>query len=280
LRHFGRRAAEGSRVELPRFKKSQTMDGMSFHQCGQGPALLLIHDVGMCAESWYQQITQLQSDYKIYAIDLPGHGASRELNVEYLNVSLEHYISAVEDFIDIEIKTELIICGYSFGALIAAEIARRREKTVGGVLLLNPVYRRKKSAIATVRKRANRLAKSPTLVGVGETLDRWFGVPPKKAMHKHLWMCYKWLNQNSVPGYAAAYKAFASVDGVSHETAKNIHVVTTYMTGELDPNSTPEMSQKLANIRESHEAVTVVGAGHMLPLTHPDEVSNNLLFLT
>ena len=64
------------------------------------------------------------------------------------------------------------------------------------------------------------------------------------------------------------------------ETAKNIKVTTTFMTGDQDPNSTPDMSQKLASTRDSHDSVIVRGAGHMLPLTHPDDVSNKLLFLT
>ena len=99
-------------------------------------------------------------------------------------------------------------------------------------------------------------------------------------MHRHVWMCYKWLTQNSVPGYAAAYKAFADVSGVPKKTLKDIDASAIFMTGDQDPNSTPEMSNSMAEIRQRHKSVIVPGAGHMLPLTHVDEVCNQLLFMT
>ncbi|HAJ20794.1 MAG TPA: alpha/beta hydrolase, partial [Rhodospirillaceae bacterium] len=58
---------------LPR---SNSSNGLAWHHCGSGPAVVLIHGVGLRAESWSGILPGLAEQHSVYALDLPGHGDS------------------------------------------------------------------------------------------------------------------------------------------------------------------------------------------------------------
>ena len=45
-------------------------------EAGAGPAVLLLHGVGLRAEAWEPQIAALSPTHRVIAADLPGHGES------------------------------------------------------------------------------------------------------------------------------------------------------------------------------------------------------------
>lgn len=49
---------------------------VSYPEVGEGTPLVLIHGVGMNAASWYPQIETLRRDFRVIAVDMPGHGES------------------------------------------------------------------------------------------------------------------------------------------------------------------------------------------------------------
>lgn len=73
---------------------------------------------------------------RIY-IDLPGMGASKaQANIR----NSDDMLQAVLDFITLQIPDEpFLICGYSYGGLIARGVSHYRKKDVWGMLLIAPV---------------------------------------------------------------------------------------------------------------------------------------------
>ena len=59
--------------------KNKSINGIAYHKIGKGPAIILIHGLGLRSESWIEQIKFLKKDYTVYSIDLPGHGKSNIL---------------------------------------------------------------------------------------------------------------------------------------------------------------------------------------------------------
>jgi pimeloyl-ACP methyl ester carboxylesterase len=49
------------------------------------------------------------------------------------------------------------------------------------------------------------------------------------------------------------------------------------MTGGLEPNSTPEMSHRMADLSPEGAVAIVETAAHMMPMTHPADVNQALL---
>ena len=57
-------------------RQRSEIGGLSAVVAGEGPAILLIHGVGLRAEAWNRQTDALSANWRTSAVDLPGHGAS------------------------------------------------------------------------------------------------------------------------------------------------------------------------------------------------------------
>lgn len=257
--------------------KTLSASGIAYHRTGEGPLLLLIHGVGLCAESWAHYIDVLGDQFELIIIDLPGHGASAPMGQTFVEVAIQDYVVAIEDLIK-ELKLEkAVVCGHSLGALIAIELAANPNNQVQGLVALNAIHGRSDTALAAVQERANDLYASQAIIGVDHTIDRWFGKEPTGEMQGHAGRCTEWLNANSVAGYAKAYKTFASVRGPSQASLRNIRCPASFMTGELDPNSQPHMTEALADAVSGAKGKTVTSAAHMMPLTHAQPICNEII---
>ena len=83
----------------------------------QNPPLVLIHGANMGWRQWHTTITQLSETYCVYALDLPGSGASSKPTYDTLRIP--DYVKVVESFIDqLSIHSPFVV-GHSFGGLIA-----------------------------------------------------------------------------------------------------------------------------------------------------------------
>lgn len=229
--------------------------------------ILFIHGVGLRAEAWNAQIDALSKSAGVMAIDLPGHGDSPGFDRP---VTLADYTDAVAEGID----EPLIVVGHSMGALIALDLAIRYPSQIRAVVALNTVFQRSTSASVAVLARAAELdGRSPP--NPEATLARWFG----GAASDERRACETWLNGVDPKGYQMAYHVFAHTDGPNPKCLQRMLCPALFMTGAEEPNSTPAMSNRLAQLALNGSAEIVDGAAHMLPMTHSDRVNATLLRL-
>src|SRR5438552_17469026 len=61
------------------------VDGLDLHYLveGRGPAVVLVHGLGGFAESWRHTLRGLAARTTVYALDLPGFGASAKPRTRY-----------------------------------------------------------------------------------------------------------------------------------------------------------------------------------------------------
>lgn len=62
-------------ASLPR---KTTARGTAYFEAGDGETLILIHGVGMRLEAWAPQIEAFAKTHRVFALDMPGHGASEK----------------------------------------------------------------------------------------------------------------------------------------------------------------------------------------------------------
>lgn len=234
---------------------------------GQGPKIVLLHGVGLRAEAWGAQIGPLSETFEVIAPDMAGQGESAPLSGE---ISLGRYSDLVAEVIE----ESALVVGHSMGAMIALDLAARYPQKVRGVVALNAIFERSPEAAKAVRERAEGLSES----AVGDptpTLLRWFDdLQSPEAL-----ACRDWLNGADPKGYKAAYGVFANSDGPSRSALAALEMPALFMTGALEPNSTPAMSQAMASLAPKGRAVIVEGAAHMMPMTHGEEVNRAILTL-
>jgi (E)-2-((N-methylformamido)methylene)succinate hydrolase len=240
-----------------------------FIEQGTGEPLVLIHGVGMQAHAWYPQMDALAADYRVIAVDMPGHGNSDPLDAD---AALQQFVQWTIEFIEALDSGPVNLAGHSMGSLIAAGVAVTRPDLIRRVAVLNGVYRRTPEARQAVLQRAAEL-RSGT-IDVETPLKRWFNAEEAQQVAAH--RVESWLRAVDLQGYATAYTAFAKGDETYADGWHTITCPALVLTGSDDPNSTPLMAEQMANAARNGKAVVIENERHMVNLTAPAEVNRAL----
>jgi pimeloyl-ACP methyl ester carboxylesterase len=218
----------------------------------------LLHGVGLDSTMWGPVRDALGRES--VAIDLPGHGRQAALTGP---VSLAELAQDVLD----RLPARSHLVGFSLGALIAQHIARFHPDRVETLTCVSSVCRRTDAESGAVLARLS--AAERDFPGTVEaSIDRWYSgtsVPESVVEATR-----RTLAANDVGSFVHAYRVFAVGDAVIGPELGRITVPTLAITGELDPGSTPEMTERLAAAIPGARSVVVPGARHMLPVQEPD----------
>ncbi len=252
---------------LPRSKLTDTIAGTI---TGSGTRMLLIHGVGMNADYWGNLLEPLSPHFELTVIDMPGHGESSPCVIQ--SPSLQHYTDSIASMI----RTPTIVAGHSMGALIALDLAVRYQNNISGIAVLNGIYRRSEAAIKAVKSRVTELEENPK-TDPQDTLNRWFGERPQGELAQASTQCRQWLQAIEPTQYINAYRAFAHADAPDDQAIAGIRCPALFMTGELEPNSTPAMSQAMCALVSGALCHIVKDAKHMMSMTHGEQVTNALI---
>lgn len=254
---------------LQTLQRSRTPSGAAYLDRGLGDeTVVLIHGVGMRIEAWGPQIERLAEEFRVVAVDLPGHGFSAPLGQP---PKLQNFVAWFDILLDELELGPINVAGHSMGALIATGIVATAPEKVRRVALLNGVHRRSAAARSAVEARAHEIMtgsfdrKAP--------LARWFSDAEKKTGAYAL--VNELLQTVDVEGYAAAYRAFATGDAVYSDGWPSVRCPALFLTGDGDPNSTPDMAREMAAAARG-QAVIISGHRHMVNLTAPDQVNDVL----
>jgi magnesium chelatase accessory protein len=95
--------------------------GYEWHvqEIGSGPVCLLIHGTGAATHSWRGVMPLLAKDYRVVAMDLPGHGFTKGAAKNPTLKAMAASVAALLDALDV--KPDLIV-GHSAGAAIGAQM--------------------------------------------------------------------------------------------------------------------------------------------------------------
>ena len=246
--------------------RSKTIHGAAYVDAGEGEPVVLIHGVGLRLEAWAPQIESLAATHRVIAVDLPGHGASSPIGNGSGLAAFVDWLTTTLDDLSLD---SVNVAGHSMGALIAGGCAVTAPERVRRVALLNAIHRRNRAAASAVRARAAEIAAGK--LDPIAPLSRWFG---NECVASEPYLLVKdWLTAVDVEAYATAYGAFAEGDDVYADRWPGVTCPALFLTGELDPNSTPQMSRDLAAAAPHAEACIIADHRHMVNITAPDEVT-------
>ena len=226
----------------------------------------MIHGVGLRIEAWSEQLPVLSKTHRLIAVDMPGHGESAPIAI---GSQLPDFVAWLRDFFEDMELAAANVAGHSMGALIAGGAAASLGAKILRVACLNGVFCRSPAAKAAV------LARAAAIPGEGVDVDgplqRWFGdegdYGEARAQTRH------WLSQVDRMSYATAYGAFAGGDSIYADAWPNVRCPALFLTGEGDPNSTPQMAKDMAALAPNSMLRIIPGHRHMVPLTAPDLVN-------
>jgi (E)-2-((N-methylformamido)methylene)succinate hydrolase len=255
---------------LQTLQRSRTPSGAAYLDRGRGDeTVVLIHGVGMRIEAWAPQIERLAEDFRVVAVDLPGHGFSAPLGQP---PQLQHFVGWFETLLDELELGPVNVAGHSMGALIATGIVATAPERVKRVALLNGVHRRSAEARAAVEARADEIVTGS--FDREAPLARWFSDAETGTEAYDL--VRELLSAVNAEGYATSYRAFATGDALYSDCWSSVGCPALFLTGDGDLNSTPDMAREMAAATPHGRAVIIEGHRHMVNLTAPHAVNEAL----
>ncbi len=110
-------------TRLPPFvHRSIAIERITIHLAelpGDGPPALLLHGIGMTWRVWQAVARRLHPYFRLYLVDLRGHGTSGKPAHGY---SIAQYAADIEDVIDSLTLTDVMLIGSSLGGVVAAAV--------------------------------------------------------------------------------------------------------------------------------------------------------------
>lgn len=121
-------------VEAPASKP----EVLKAHVVGEGPTVLFIHGSAADRTTWTIQVASLRSRLRTVTYDRRGTGeAALPADVKF--VSIEQHAADAAAILETHAPGEpVVVCGSSFGGVVALALARTRPELVRGAVLLEP----------------------------------------------------------------------------------------------------------------------------------------------
>ncbi len=131
-----------------------TADGqIHYWSEGSGPDLLAIHQAGQCSEEYRGLAAHLRDSYRIWAIDLPGHGPSENPAQEF---EVDDYTRVTTALLDAQDIHNVSILGHHGGSSIAIDIAAAQPERVRALILSGCGIRMPEETQALLAQRGTR----------------------------------------------------------------------------------------------------------------------------
>jgi pimeloyl-ACP methyl ester carboxylesterase len=272
---------------LPSSQRFEPAPGLRIHYTDEGDrtgrTLVLVHGFAASVHAWRPWIGRLDDDYRLIAIDLPGHGLT-EAPKGY-RASLDSNAELVGKLADHAGVSRFVLAGNSMGGAVAINFAMKRPERLDGLVLVD--------AAGWPGERAGNSSGPPLVFQlmnnpVGRAILKWFD--PRMFAEGGLKSAYLdetlvtdelvdrygelalapghrdiLLTQNSRPGTPITAADFAK-----------IAVPTLVLSGEQDKLIPVEDSRAIAAAIPGAKLVTYPEGGHVPMEQLPDQTVQDL----
>jgi pimeloyl-ACP methyl ester carboxylesterase len=254
--------------------RDRVQAGTRFDIDGAGPAVMLVHGVGLDLAMWDDVAARLARDFTIIRYDMLGHGGSAKVNEP---MTLGSFVRQLEDFADYLRLDRFALVGFSMGAMVAQGYALAHPGRPAALALLNSVHDRTAEQQRAVRARLSTAeAEGPQAI-IGAAIERWFSPAFRQSRPEVVATIRERLRGNDRHGFLNAYRVFAEADQALVDRVGGIACPALVATGENDTGSTPDMSRRLAAAIPDGRAAILPGLAHMAPVEDGAAVAGILM---
>lgn len=239
---------------------------------GQGPAVILIHELGGSALTWSHLSAALVAEgFRTLALDLRGSGSSAVPTQPFSLADLASDVVALMDALRI---ADACLIGSAAGGSIALQVAATNPERVKAMVLIDTVASVPEGAAAYTRRRAEAVLEKGMQAAVDESMSNSF--PSSATFDPAVATLYRarYL-QNDPRGYAWYSLALLSAD--FRDTAGRLDIPALVLVGEHDRIFPPARVRELAEALPHATYEVIPGAAHFPPLQAPDLVRDRVL---
>lgn len=242
---------------------------------GRGETVLLLHSSASSSAQWRALLDRLSERYRVIAPDLHGYGRTAAWAGRG-PFRLEHEAKIVVALIG-RAGAPAHLVGHSFGGAVALHVARTRPDLLSSLTVIEPVafhLLRQHDVVALVQimavanSVANALACGDYFAGMERFVDYWSGpgaweaIPAPKRAGLAARLAKVALDFEASLNEPAALAQF-----------RDVAVPTLVVQGTRSPCPTRSICRLLMQALPDAESTSIEGAGHMAPVTHPDQVN-------
>src|SRR5215510_7278696 len=262
-----------------------TIDRLRVHyiESGTGPTVVMIHgNAGSIEDCEFGVIQTLSSNYRVIAVDRPGHGKSDRpttANVEYQARLLHQVLLLLR-------VHEPVLVGHSWGAALALSYALQYPNEVSAMVLVAPaVY-----PDAGESRLLQALAKPPVIGDVNlilgrailgrhilkESLSRAFSpqTVPEEYFKR---VASSWLGRKQLKAYLDDESSLNASLKQSSKHYREIDIPVAILTGDHDAIvSAKENAYRLKSAIPQAQLIEIKDTGHEIPQTHPESIASAL----
>lgn len=241
---------------------------ISYERFGAGPQLVLLHGAAQENSIWRQVVEQLQGEFEIIAVDLPGHGKSGFVSGRPTDT--------IGEFADILAKTlralgavRPLVVGHSMGGSVVMRLAIDHPELLGGMI-----------SMAGSANSAGAAVSYPDglLDFVSLNQSDWMEANVYSLIGPGMPRAQRWalaFDTRRIPAEViqADLRAYTSCDFL--DELATIAVPVTSVAGEFDWSCDPtrvfESHQRMGSPEDFH---VIKGCGHMPHAERPDCVAS------
>lgn len=253
-------------------QNNKTPAGTCYQVHGSGQPVVLIHGVGLNKSMWGGQLVGL-SPYQVITYDMLGHGDS--VNPDS-SACLKSYADQLKELLDHLQLNHVALIGFSMGGLVARAFALHYPDYLNSLVILNSVFNRSDEQRSGIQARIKEVAVRGPEANVDAALKRWFSEEYTASSAAQIQAVRDTVTGNDHQGYLKTYELFANEDNYMADQLKDIQVPALVMTGELDPGSTPQMAEDMANLIPGARVEILADQRHMMPMESPKMVNEKL----
>ena len=253
----------------------KTEAGTAYNVTGTtGPAIVLVHGLGLNRHSWQWQLPALAKSYRVITFDLFGHGDSA---VPPSAPSLSLFSSQILELLDLLGISRAAVAGFSLGGMIARRFAMDHADRLWALAILHSAHARDQAAHDAIQARVHQVREQGPAVTVEAALQRWFTDQFRAANPAVMEQVRKWILANRKEIYAPIYQVL--VDGVTELVAPKppIGVPALVLTGSEDYGNSVAMSRAIAAEIPGSSLVILEGLRHMALAEAPDLFNQKLM---
>lgn len=246
----------------------------------QNPPIILIHGLGEIGmKSWFSVIPELEKNYFVIALDLPGFGRSVPAQGRFLPTNYAHVVKAVTQQFDIKKAT---VIGHSLGGAIALRYTALFEDAVDHLILIDAAGLLEKSAFIKHIAHIEFGENNPSFVQQQIKELNKFSDSVIEASIKSTWMTDFLQNNDAawrliVEDSSNINAALSLVEEDFSEAVDKITVPVDIIWGQRD-NIAPLRTAKVLNKQIRFARLQVIKeAGHVPMNSHPFEFHKALL---
>ena len=255
------------------------VNGLKYHYLDQGqstfPPLVLLHGFTGSAADWDKFIAGLITNYRIIAIDLPGHGQTASADQPERN-TINTVATDIVTLLDTVDVNQINLLGYSMGGRLALYLAIYSSIQINTLILessspglASPTAREERRSIDEA------LAQSIEVEGIRAFVDRWQMLPLLRSQvnldKEKLKRQRDRRLQNSPSGLASSLRGMGTGRQPSLWGELNfLHLPTLLLVGALDSKFVQINEQMAAQIPGSIMKI-FPAAGHNIHFEQPVE---------